>query len=293
MKTSGWRCSIGVAQADQLFSFQGSEARLIFSTSFAPKLATNYHVYGITRRGFGASSIPTSGYGADRLGDDVLAVLDSLKLNGPVLVGASFGGEELSSVGSRDAGRVGGLVYLDAAYPYAFDNGKGVSLEEFFELLQKTPQPPPPRVDMASFAAYRSWLKGIAGVTEPEAELRQTMTSGPEGRVGESRTPSRVQEAIFAGMKKYTDIRGPVLAIYAVPSYLGTWLDNTKDLDVRTAADAYIARMRVSMEKQARAFEDGVPNARVVRLSGSHHLVFMSNEIDVLREMRAFLAVLK
>jgi non-heme chloroperoxidase len=261
---------------------------------FAPKLATNYHVYGITRRGFGASSIPTSGYGADRLGDDVLAVLDSLKLNAPVLVGASLGGEELSSIGSRDPGRVGGLVYLDAAYSYAFDDGKGVSLEEFLELLQKTPQlpPPPGAADVASFAAYQSRLKRIAGVTEPEAELRQTMTSGPEGSVGESRTPSRVQEAIFAGMKKYAEIRGPVLAIYAVPSHLGPWLDDTKDLDVRTAAGAFIARMRVSMEKQAKAFEDGVPNARVVRLSGGSHLVFISNEMDVLREIRAFLAVL-
>ncbi len=47
---------------------------------FAPKLALRYHVYGITRRGFGASSQPASGYRADRLGDDVLAVLDALKL---------------------------------------------------------------------------------------------------------------------------------------------------------------------------------------------------------------------
>src|SRR5207249_6687009 len=37
---------------------------------FAPKLANTYHVYGITRRGFGASSVPDSGYSADRLGDD-------------------------------------------------------------------------------------------------------------------------------------------------------------------------------------------------------------------------------
>lgn len=29
---------------------------------FAPKLARNYHVYGITRRGFGASSSPATGY---------------------------------------------------------------------------------------------------------------------------------------------------------------------------------------------------------------------------------------
>jgi non-heme chloroperoxidase len=59
---------------------------------------------------------PASGYDADRLGNDVLAVLDFLKLDRPVLVGVSLGGEELSSVGSRYPGRVGGLIYLDAAY---------------------------------------------------------------------------------------------------------------------------------------------------------------------------------
>jgi non-heme chloroperoxidase len=92
--------------------------------------------------------------------------------------------------------------------------------------------------------------------------------------------------------EKCTDIRVPALAIYAVPSYLGTWLDNTKDPAMRTAADAFIARMRLSMEKQAKAFKNGLPNARVVRLSGGHHLVFISNETDVLREIRAFVAAL-
>jgi non-heme chloroperoxidase len=55
---------------------------------FAPKLTSRYRVYGITRRGFGASSapVPTSvSYSADRLGDDVLAVLDpSARYRGPV-----------------------------------------------------------------------------------------------------------------------------------------------------------------------------------------------------------------
>src|ERR1700735_5064493 len=65
---------------------------------FAPKLTPEYHVYGITRRGFGASSVPESGYSADRLGDDALAVLDALKLARPILVGQSIAGEELSSI---------------------------------------------------------------------------------------------------------------------------------------------------------------------------------------------------
>ena len=87
---------------------------------FAPKLTDQYHVYGITRRGFGASSSPATGYSADRLGDDVLAVIDALKLARPVLAGHSIAGQELSSIGSRHPERVAGLVYLDAAYGYAF-----------------------------------------------------------------------------------------------------------------------------------------------------------------------------
>jgi len=70
-----------------------------------------YHVYGISRRGFGASSSPAAtgnAYDADRLGDDVLVVIDSLKLNKPVLVGHSVAGEELSSVGSRHPKRCRG-----------------------------------------------------------------------------------------------------------------------------------------------------------------------------------------
>ena len=64
-------------------------------------------------------------YTADRLGDDVLAVMEALKLQRPILVGHSFGGTELSSIGSRYPETVAGLVYLDAAYGYAFDPAKG------------------------------------------------------------------------------------------------------------------------------------------------------------------------
>ncbi len=54
---------------------------------FAPKLTASFHVYGITRRGRGASSTPeanATNYTAQRLGEDVLAVIDALHLNQPV-----------------------------------------------------------------------------------------------------------------------------------------------------------------------------------------------------------------
>jgi non-heme chloroperoxidase len=90
---------------------------------FALKLNGAYHVYGITRRGFGASSSPApdvANYTPDRLGDDVLAVVDALQLKNPVLVGQSIAGQELSSVGSRHPKKIAGLIYLDAGYIYAY-----------------------------------------------------------------------------------------------------------------------------------------------------------------------------
>jgi pimeloyl-ACP methyl ester carboxylesterase len=91
---------------------------------FAPKLAPAYHLYGITRRWIRRVQRSSLGYSADRLGDDVLAGIDSFKLKRPVLVGHSLEGEELSSVGSRHPEKVAGLIYLEAGYAYC-DRSRG------------------------------------------------------------------------------------------------------------------------------------------------------------------------
>lgn len=90
--------------------------------TFARALHPKFHVYAVTRRGYGHSSAPeptAENYSADRLADDVLAVLDHLHLIKPLLVGHSLAGEELSSIGTRHPERIAGLVYLDAGYRYA------------------------------------------------------------------------------------------------------------------------------------------------------------------------------
>ena len=66
--------------------------------SLGPKLGAHYHVIGITRRGFGQSSAPQTGYDPRRLGDDVVAVLDALHIADPILIGHSIAGEELSAI---------------------------------------------------------------------------------------------------------------------------------------------------------------------------------------------------
>ena len=90
----------------------------VFDT-FAPKLTASHHVYGITRRGFGASSAPPptlANYSAERLSEDVMAVIKELKLVRPAIIGHSLAGEELGSIGTRHPEMVSGLVYLDPGY---------------------------------------------------------------------------------------------------------------------------------------------------------------------------------
>ena len=261
---------------------------------FAPKLTANYHVYGITRRGYGASSFSATDDPADRLGDDVVTVIDAKKLNKPVLVGHSIGGAELSSVANRHPDRVAGLVYLDAAYSYAFDNGKGANVMEMQKL--QAPQPPPPgRADLASFNALTKYYERVNGFRFPEAELRQQRMSDPDGRVGKQRDfpGGALFMPLLMGTRKYIDIPVPALVIFANPHGLETWVDGNTDPTVRAAAKSYSSALAALTEKQEKAVENGVPTAHVVTLPGAHHYVFLTNAADVMREMRTFLTGLR
>src|SRR5260370_23502552 len=90
------------------------------------------------------------------------------------------------------------------------------------------------------------------------------------------------------GPENHTRISIPELPIFATHNIRETWMTKSTDPTVRSAVDSYFADLDVIAEKQAKAFEDGVPTARVIRFRGMHY-IFVSNESDVLREMRAFL----
>jgi pimeloyl-ACP methyl ester carboxylesterase len=260
---------------------------------FAPKLTANFHVYGLTRRGFGASGFSAMQRAGDRLGQDVLAVIDALKLKTPVLVGHSIAGAELSWVATSRPNRVAGLVYLEAGYPYAFDNGKGSTMKEFLEA--RAPQPPTPNdADLASFSVLQKWDAREFGFRRPEAEFRQTWDSTSGGRPAKVRDSPGASAfmAIMTAGTKYTSIPVPALAVFAIPHVQDAWMTASPDPALRKAADAFFTTVDALAEKQAKALEDGVPTARVVRLRGLHY-VFLSNEGDVLHEMRGFLAGLK
>ena len=260
---------------------------------FAPKFTDHHHVYGLTRRGFGASDKPEPrdhNYSADQLGDDVLAVLDALHLDRPVLVGHSIAGGELSSVGSRHPEKIAGLIYLDAAYPYAFyDRARGD-----FNLDANTTRAKLLRLTTGRNARDRKGLihellqtdlPQLQKSLEAEAKNLDAMSDAALAAQSAPRSPDDwYVAAILAGEQKYTDLRCPALAIYA----LGPVPDPAAGPDPTAETD----NDRAWKDTQARAFEAGVPDARVVRIKDADHYVFKSNEAETLRAMNDFLASL-
>jgi pimeloyl-ACP methyl ester carboxylesterase len=247
--------------------------------SIAPKFTGKYHVYGITRRGFGLSSAlePTEdNYGPDRLADDDLAVLHALGIKRALFAGHSIAGQELSSIASRHPGNVIGLIYLDSAYDYAYfyaakdvDAARWDGLDLFIPMLRRDlsdlPSASPaeakrlipemklllPRLE-AGLANYQPW-------PQPPVRMRG----------------QRIQGAILASARPYPGNRLPVLAIYALPKKC----DANCNTSAQTAADLAFVK----------AFAVAHPNAHVIRWPNAEHYIFRTQQDDVVREMLSFM----
>ncbi len=262
--------------------------------SFAVALRTKFHVYAITRRGYGSSSAPVptdENYSADRLGDDVLSVLQQLGLNKPLLVGHSLAGEELSSIGSRKPERVAGLVYLDAGYRYAL-SGPGmndlqidmISMRRYLRhaLDDINPADEKKAVDaflqeLPSFEkelqTFSHSLSQAAPMSAEELAKGQAERNTPEGRA---------ERAILDGEQRYNSLKCPVLAIFAYPHKLPA--NVTDDARVRQEkADMEFVDQRVSLFRSQ-------PKATVVLLPHAAHGVQDSNRAEVIKEIEEFAA---
>ena len=259
---------------------------------FAPKLANQFRVFAITRRGIGASDKPATGYSVQRSADDVREVLESLKLERAVLVATSCGGQILNPLASQRPDLVGGLVYLNGA-----EDPTLTSIDYDPPLPDVTKLPPSikpaPVPDYRSFEAYRTAQRRDHGVAFPESELRQLFVANPDGSMGRSLLSLVVRKAITEDARvkpDYSHVRVPVLAIFSAPR---TFADLDRDSPSRNEQDRailsqqYLAE-RAMVSRWERDLLTGVPTARIVELAGANLYMFLSNEADVLREVRTF-----
>jgi len=129
----------------------------------------------------------------------------------------------------------------------------------------------------ADLQAARDFYKATAPT--PQAQEAPPKPEAPPS------LDNRIGHVVLDGMKKFTAVTQPVLAIYALPSL---WPPNGTEAQLNGARLIDAAK-----EEQAKRFEAAHPGARIVRLPHADHAVFTSHPDEVFREMDAFLDGLK
>lgn len=303
----------GSGRAVVLLAGSGNTAHVF--DEFAPRVKRFAHVYGITRRGYGASSQPASGYDDQRLADDVLAVLKALKLKRPVLVGHSMAGGELTTLGNQHSDLLGGLVYLDALGDPRDWPGSDPAYREILAKLPPSPAPAPAPAgeDPRTFAGYRARQMRAERFAFPESELRNAWVVNADGTMGRHKTSSAIHNAVGDGQKKrdYSGIRVPVLAFFDFLRTLDTHpgpeelraMNNeereafrefeSRDEEGRKAVTAFIVATKAFIDRWVANLKQSVPDARLVDTRGGRHYVFLTREEQVLRELRKFVGELR
>lgn len=250
---------------------------------FAERFTAKHHVYAITRRGFGLSSSPSdtdANYDANRLGDDVLAVMDALKLVRPVVAGHSIAGEELSSIGTRHPEKVAGLIYLDALNQYSFYDPEVADLSVETSAVKR---------DLSRMfdlqtdpAAMRAVIAEVQGALP---NLQKALFDAAEETDSMPRTSGQVQKPedlagnrIFDNTRKYGAVQVPALVILAMPRRCQPNCDKP-----------FMQRIMWGEAARAELFEKTAPHARVVRIPDASHFIWRSNEAQVEQEMNSFM----
>jgi len=279
----------------EILDFGGTGKPILFLTGlgnsahvfvdFAPKFCDKYHVYAMTRRGFGASEQTTNGYRVDTLSKDILAVTKALNFDKVILIGHSIAGDEISKFASSYPDKVAKIVYLDAAY----DRSNFMTT-----LMPYLPAfPNPTTKDSSSFDNLKAFLVKTMGVTMPDEEIKSTTVFSKDGKYQKDVTPGEIQGKIISGIERpnYKSINCPALSIYAINSSVYTTMPFYDSLDVanKKKADTCFTIFNNITKEQIALFKKEVKNGRVKEIKGSHHYVYISNPVETENQIREFL----
>lgn len=273
----------GMGDSILLLAGHGDTAHVF--DDFAPRLTPSFHVFGMTRRGFGASSQPSEGYDLSNLTLDIKRVLDGIGIERVDLLGHSIAGDELTRFASTFPDRLQKVVYLEAAY----DRVEAQQLEEKFPKIR--PQPSRKKEAVTPDAIRANVAQ--SEILMPEGEIRATRIFGTDERFIRSVTPDWIAHAVAAMVEhpNYAAVHAPILSIYAVYEKPADLIRrySIADEQTRAALNQVFALWQPFAKTQRESLRKAVPDARVVELLGASHYVFISNPDVVLREIRTFL----
>jgi pimeloyl-ACP methyl ester carboxylesterase len=233
----------------------------------APSFTDKFHVIGLTRRGFGETDRPASGYDTATRVEDIRAFMDAMKITRAHLVGHSLAGDEMTQFATMYPQRVIKMVYLDAAY----DRTKN------FSCVDDQPGGLPPSAMRLIGEAMNcpGWEKIVAADIPPPDMVNVQVST---------------MKAAIQFHPDYTKIKAPSLAIYADPDLAQAAGKLDTETMVKLAAwwkEKRAPIMHASIEQ----FRKQMKNGQVVEIKGATHYVFVGRYKDqVVALTRDFLA---
>lgn len=238
---------------------------------FAPRFKDKFHVYGLSRRGFGLSEQTESGYKIDTLTNDIFAVIEALHLEKVILLGHSFAGDEITTFSTKYPNKVEKVIYFDAAYDHSN--------------LKKLPFPKIPQMtkeDKNSIQNRNAYFKRIRGFTFPENELKTRDT------------PGKIYSAIMTGINEinYTGVQCPSLAIYGKRNTAEQWFPSYKYMDSinqKKAVNDFIPIWKKYYSEEINRFKNETSNGIIKEILGADHYVFLSNPDETEIIVREFI----
>jgi len=270
-----------------LFAGAGNSAWIY--SDFGRNLAKRHRVLALTRRGHGESEQPEKGYSIELMGDDLLAVLDSQKIDRAILIGHSLAGEELTRFARHHPDRVAALVYLDAAYDRSIQNA----------VIDQDPvaEEAPSEADRQSIPAYIAYTKrtrtDLNRIWTPALDREMTASIGQrsDGKIGWKMGPTfgEYWTSATEAAPDYSTIRAPALAIYAVEDE--SYRLPASATPAQTAAFAAynsgpLKQWQLTSIAQFRAG----PGPREVVLLDAGHFLFIQKPAETLRLIEDFLS---
>ena len=252
----------------------------------APKFADRFHAIAMTRRGFGQSDRPDTGYDVPARVADVAGFLDALHIEKAILVGHSLAGDELTGFALAHPKRVLKLVYLDAAYDRSQmpkDTGKAQQALAF-ALLAHLKLPPDLSLVERDIAIAKLRF-GSMWPNELEADIRENYIRASDGTLKHRPFPP-VQALMDGTMKANLDaskLTRPALSFFAINDALeGIAADKRNELE------SFAQQMNAFRDAQIETMKKN-SNVRVIVMPDTNHYCWFDKPDQVLREMNAFL----
>ncbi|HEV3165152.1 MAG TPA: alpha/beta fold hydrolase [Isosphaeraceae bacterium] len=224
-------------------------------------LGSTYRLITPDLRGHGESAAPTGIYTMDDMADDVVELLDALRITEPVVLGGlSMGGYVALALAVRHPKRLRGLMLLDT------------------KATADTPEAARGREELAQKVEALGSAEPVVKAMVPKLFSQATRLNRPEliARLEERmlRTPARGVAGALRGMAVRPDRTGELSRI-SVPTLV---IVGSEDV--------------ITPPTEARAMAQALPNAELVEIPDAGHLAPLENPAPANAAMLAFLEAL-